>query len=112
MIGDVTLCIVSCNIPRNLSGGWELLLNDELLLAAQQKYFETSCKRDMLYCPMAGKCVEALWQSLRKVEPDFNSCNAYCNKNVARLYDCEACYTLQLRLQLGSLQSYETSCIV
>ena len=44
----------------------------------------------------------SLRQSLRKVEPDSTSCNASCNKNVARLYDCEACYTLQFRLGLVS----------
>ena len=53
MIRDVTLCNVSCNLPCNLSRDRELLLNGELLLAAQQKYFETSCKRDMLHCAVA-----------------------------------------------------------
>ena len=39
--------------------------------------------RGMLHCAMAKKCVAALRQSLRKVEPDSTSCNASCNKNVA-----------------------------
>ena len=39
--------------------------------------------KGMLHCAMAKKCVAALRQSLRKVEPDSTSCNASCNKNVA-----------------------------
>ena len=35
------------------------------------------------------KCFAALPQSLRKVEADSTSCNACCNKNVARLDDCD-----------------------
>ena len=54
----------------------------------------------------------ALPQSLREVEPDSTLCNACCNKNVARLDNCEACYTFQFRVQLVSQQNFEKSCIV
>ena len=50
MIRDVTQCNVSYNLSRNLSKGWDLFLNSEFLLAAQQKYCETSCKRDVTLC--------------------------------------------------------------
>ena len=50
MIRDVTLCNVFCNLSRNLSRGWKLFLNSEFLLAARQKYCETSCKRDVTLC--------------------------------------------------------------
>ena len=35
------------------------------------------------------KCFATLPQSLRKAEADCTSCNACCNKNVARLDDCD-----------------------
>ena len=83
MIRDVTLCNVFCNLSRNLSSGsWYLFLNSEFLLAARRKYCETSCKRDLLHCAMARKCIAALRKSLRKVEPDSTSCSS-CNKNFA-----------------------------
>ena len=54
MIRDVTRCNVSCNMFRKLS---EVVF----CLAAQQKYCETSCKRDgtlrdgkKLYCSVAA----------------------------------------------------------
>ena len=50
--------------------------------------------RGMLHCAMSKKCVAALRQSFRKVKPDSTSCNASCNKNIACLYHCEACYIL------------------
>ena len=40
--------------------------------------------RGVLHCAMLQKSVAALPQSLRKVELDSTSCNACCNKNVAR----------------------------
>ena len=57
MIRDViTQCNVSCNLSRNLSKGWDLFLNSEFLLAAQQKYCETSCKRDVTLCNDWMRC--------------------------------------------------------
>ena len=46
MIRDVTRCNVSCNLSRNISTGRDLFLNSEFLLAARQKYCETSCKME------------------------------------------------------------------
>lgn len=40
---------------------------------------------------------------------DSTSCNACCNKNVARLGDCEVCCTMQFFLQLVLKQNSETS---
>ena len=45
-IGDVTRAICYLQLVSNLSRGWHLLLIGEFLLAAQQKYCETSCKSD------------------------------------------------------------------
>ena len=66
--------------------------------------------RGVLHCAMLQKSVAALPQSLRKVELDSTSCNACCNKNVARLDDCGICYTVQFLVQLVSQQNCETSC--
>ena len=66
--------------------------------------------RGTLHCAMLQKSVAALPQSLRKVELDSTSCNACCNKNVARLDDCGICYTVQFLVQLVSQQNCETSC--
>lgn len=60
----------------------ELQTNSEFLLTAQQKFYETSCKRDVTSA-MSKKCVAAMRQSLRKVKPDFTLCNASCNKYFA-----------------------------
>ena len=60
--------------------------------------------RGVLHCAMLKKFVAALPQSLRKVELDSTSCNACCNKNVARLDDCGVCYTTQFLVQLVSQQ--------
>ena len=39
--------------------------------------------------PGSGSCIAvSLFSSSQKVEPD--SCNAYCNKNVVRLDDCDS----------------------
>ena len=50
MITDFTLGNSSCNLSRNLSIGLHLVLNSEFLLAEQQKYCETICKRDVTLC--------------------------------------------------------------
>ena len=72
--------------------------------------------RGVLHCAILQKSIAALPQSLRKVELDSTSCNACCNKNVARLDDCGVCYTMQFLVQLVSQQNCETSytknCIV
>ena len=47
MIRDVTLYTVSCNLACNLGRGWDLFFNGEFLLVAQQKYYKTSCQRDV-----------------------------------------------------------------
>ena len=57
--------------------------------------------RGMLLCTKAKKYIAALRQSSRKVESDFTSCNATCNKNVVWLYDCKTCYSLQLHSQVA-----------
>ena len=67
----------------NLSRGWDLSLNSKFLFGCSTKNIDRQVGRGMLYCAMAGKCVAALWQSLRKIEPDSTLCNASCNKNVA-----------------------------
>ena len=43
-------------------------------------------QEDVTLCNVQ-KCVAALRQSLRKVEPDSTSCSSSFNKNVALLYD-------------------------
>ncbi len=58
MSRDVTLCNVFCNLSRNSDSramlgwviDWELFSNSEFLLAAQQKYCETSCKSGITLC--------------------------------------------------------------
>ena len=45
------------------------------------------CERDVILCN-ALKIRDS-------IKPDSISCNACCYKNVARLDDCEACYTLR-----------------
>ena len=82
-----------------------------LLLADRTKHCETSCKRGITLCNVQ-KSVAALPQSLRKVELDSTSCNACCNKNVARLDDFGVCYTMQFLVQLVSQQNCATSCTV
>ena len=42
--------MVRDNLSHNLSRGWDLFFNSKLLLAAQQKYGETSCRRDVTLC--------------------------------------------------------------
>ena len=74
MIRNVTRCNVSCNtisvdaVKQRVSIG----CLTEILRVAR-----------MLHCAMTRKCVAALRQSLRKVEPDSTSCNVSCNKSVA-----------------------------
>ena len=67
-----------------LSKGWELFLNSEFYWL-HNRNIARQVARGMLHCAMAKKCVAALRQSLRKVEPDSTSYSASCNKNVARL---------------------------
>ena len=62
--------------------------------------------RGTLHCAMLQKSVAALPQSLRKLELDSTSCNACCNKNVARLGDCGVCYTMQFLVQLVSFGEF------
>ena len=45
------------------------------------------------------------------IGPDSPSCNVSSNKNIARLYDCEACYALQFRLKLVLQEKCEISWI-
>ena len=71
-------CATLRNLSRNLSKGCELFSNSELLLAAQLKYSETSCKRDVTYTMRWLK--NALQQSLREVEPDSTWYNALAAK--------------------------------
>ena len=67
--------------------------------------------RGVLHCAILQKSVAALPKSLRKVEFDSTSCNACCNKNVARLDHWGICYTMQFLVQLVSAQqNCETSC--
>ena len=37
-------------LSRNLGRGWDLILNSEFLLVAQQKCCETGCKRNVTLC--------------------------------------------------------------
>ena len=109
--GAVTLCNLFCNLSRNCnefilrirvtwSGMFtvqrflQLVSQSFLMLSRTGNYFQMASfywllnkniarqvARGMLHCAMAKKCVAALRQSLRKVEPDSTSCNASCNKN-------------------------------
>ena len=107
MIRDVTICNVFLQLVLQSQQSWDLFLNGEFLLVAQQKYCETSCKRDCYTVQWLKKYVAVLRQSLRKVEPDSTSCNASCNKNVAIVshvtpckFACNLCRN-KLRNKLG-----------
>ena len=50
IIRDVTRYNVSYSLSRNLSRSWDLILNSEFLLAAQEKCCETGYKRDVTLC--------------------------------------------------------------
>ena len=58
--------------------------------------------RGMLRCAIVKN---ALRQSRRKVEPDSTSRNASCNKNVARLQDCEVSRSIRNHLYWCSTSS-------
>jgi hypothetical protein len=66
------------------------------------KHCETSCKRDATLC----NALKIRWTWFYFVQWLLHA----CNKNIARLVDCEAWYTLQFRVQLVSQQNCETSC--
>ena len=93
-----------------LSRDWKLHTNSKVLLAAQQILWEEL--QEVCYTVHWPKNALQCWlqQSLRIVEPDATSCNAFCNKNAVQLYDCEACYILQFCLQLVLQQNCVTSC--
>ena len=90
MSRDVTLFNVSCNLSRNSDPramfGW-VETGKYFQIASfywlPNKNIARQVARVMLHCAMFKKCVAALRQSLRKVEPDSTSCNTCCNKNVA-----------------------------
>ena len=73
MSRDVTVCNVSCNLlaesrPASyawMGRDWEVFSNSEFLLAAQQKYCETSCKSDV---------------TLQCLKNALQRCGNYCEK--------------------------------
>ena len=73
-------CLATCHPEVKVEGVF--------LLADRTKHCETSCKRGITLCKRFKNPFTALPQSLRKVELHSTSCNACCNKNVARLDDC------------------------
>ncbi len=67
---------------------WELFSNSEFYWLPN-KNIARQVARVMLHCAMFKKCVAALRQSLRKVEPDSTSCNTVLQQ--------KCCVTLGLR---------------
>ena len=80
MIRDVTRCNVSCNLAISIETGISDLTASFYWLL--DRNIARQIASGMLHCTKARKYIAALRQSLRKVESDFTSCNASCNKNV------------------------------
>ena len=74
----------------NCPSGDEVTVEGVSLLADCTKHCETSCKRGVTLCN-ASKIRCSVAALVAKVELDSTSCNACCNKNVARLDDCGVC---------------------
>ena len=72
--------ITSASLTMSRTGSYFQMASFYWLL---NKNIARQVARGILHCAMAKKCVAALRQSLRKVEPDSTSCNVSCNKNVA-----------------------------
>ena len=82
MIRDVTPCNVSGScLTISVEAGIYLPI---VLLAAQQKYRNTSYKKNVIY---TVQWLKMHYSIMAKVKPDSTLCNVSCNKNVARLYD-------------------------
>ncbi len=86
---------LSCNlkIAKNLANSavWLEIFGQERIGMYSTKYLTLQDKlhEGLSHFAILQKCFATLPQSLRKAEADCTSCNACCNKNVARLDDCD-----------------------